>query len=150
VPRTKRRFEIVGESRGLTVIDDYAHHPTEIRATIAATRERYPGRRILVAFHAHTYSRTIAFKDDFAAAFTGVANVFVMDIFRSARECGSATISAEELAVAIAAHTPAQPSGGVAETAAQLLHEAKPDDVILCLGAGENDAVARLVVNGLP
>ena len=61
-----RRFDLKGEADGITVIDDYAHHPQEIAATIAAARERYPDRRIVAAFQPHTYSRTKALLDPFA------------------------------------------------------------------------------------
>src|SRR5262249_40737968 len=66
---TRRRFELKGEAGGVTVIDDYAHHPTEVRATLAAARERYPGRRIVVYLQPHTYSRTHTLLDTWASAF---------------------------------------------------------------------------------
>ena len=62
-----RRFDLAGEAAGITVIDDYAHHPTEIAATLQAARERFPDRRIWAIFQPHTYSRTKALIDDFAA-----------------------------------------------------------------------------------
>jgi UDP-N-acetylmuramate--alanine ligase len=66
---TGRRFELRGEAGGVTVIDDYAHHPTEIQATLRAARARYPQRRIWVVWQPHTYSRLRTLFDDFVAAF---------------------------------------------------------------------------------
>ncbi|MBI2483452.1 UDP-N-acetylmuramate--L-alanine ligase [Candidatus Uhrbacteria bacterium] len=145
---TRRRFEIIGTAAGSTVIDDYGHHPSEIRATLAAARTRYPGQRILCAFHAHTFSRTVALKDGFAAAFRDADQTYVMDIFGSAREPHGG-ITAAELAAAIAVQSPAVASGNVAETTAVLLRDVRPGDVVICMGAGENDHVARNVVTGL-
>lgn len=145
---TKRRFEVIGEVNGITVIDDYGHHPTEIRVTLAAVRERYPDRRILCVFHAHTFTRTIALKEDFARAFVGADQTYAMDIYGSAREQHGG-ITAAELAAMISTHSPAQASGGVEETVAALVRDAQPGDVILCIGAGENDRVARGVVDAL-
>jgi UDP-N-acetylmuramate--alanine ligase len=139
---TRRRFEVVGEVGDVTIIDDYGHHPTEIQATLAAVKERYPGRRILCAFHPHTFTRTIALKGAFATAFRGADQTYVMDIYGSAREQHGG-ITAEELAHMIAQHNPAVPSGGVAATVATLVRDARLGDVILCIGAGSNDEVAR-------
>lgn len=166
---TRRRFETVGVVRHsmsdngeIVVIDDYGHHPTEVHATLAAARERYPGRRILCAFHPHTFTRTIALKDGFARAFGDADRTFVMDIFGSARELpnnfspfhregeregeDSAHRAAEQLAAVIAAHSPAIASGNVEQTVAALARDVRPGDVVLCMGAGENDRVARALV----
>ncbi|MFH1099094.1 MAG: UDP-N-acetylmuramate--L-alanine ligase [Candidatus Uhrbacteria bacterium] len=142
---TRRRFEVIGEVNGVTVIDDYGHHPTEIRVTLAAARERYPGRRILCAFQPHTFTRTIALKDEFATAFRDADLTYIMNIFGSARERHGG-VTAAELAAAIAAHNPAVATGGVQETIAALLRDARPGDVIICMGAGENNEVARGLV----
>lgn len=138
-----RRFTLVGEQSGVTVVDDYAHHPSEIRATIAAAQERYQGRRIIAAFQPHTFTRTIALRDDFSRAFNGAAEVCVMDIFGSAREQHGG-ITAADLATDVTAQgVPARSSGGVEETIAALADMTQSGDVVLCLGAGENDKVAR-------
>ena len=81
----KRRFEYKGESKGVIVLDDYAHHPTEIAATISAAREYYPGRQIFVAFQPHTYSRTKTFLAHFAEALKLADKVFLLDVY-AARE----------------------------------------------------------------
>ncbi len=83
-----RRMTLRGQARGVTILDDYAHHPTEIRVTIEAARDRYRPRRTLVVFQPHQYSRTRAFLDDFAQAFLQADEVVVPDIYH-AREAKS-------------------------------------------------------------
>ncbi len=83
---TARRMEIMGEFRGATIIDDYAHHPTEIKATLAGARQIYGDRKIIVVFHPHTFTRTKALLDDFAKSFNDADEVIVLDIYGSARE----------------------------------------------------------------
>ncbi|MDO8622097.1 MAG: UDP-N-acetylmuramate--L-alanine ligase [bacterium] len=168
---TRRRFETVGEVGGITVIDDYGHHPTEIRVTLAAARERFSSRRILCAFHAHTFTRTIALKDTFATAFVSADRTYVMDIFGSAREQlphfspshregelegvgpsrnGSVAHNiTSDLVAAIHTNSPATASGNVEQTVEALLRDVRPGDVVICMGAGENDRVARLLVERL-
>ncbi len=82
---TGRRFEVRGEVAGVTVIDDYAHHPTEIKATLAAARSRYPGRRVWAVWQPHTYSRTRSLMDDFINSFEDADEVIVTEIY-AARE----------------------------------------------------------------
>jgi UDP-N-acetylmuramate--alanine ligase len=83
---TTRRMQVLGEFRGATVIDDYAHHPTEIKATLAAIRQKYGQRKLIVVFHPHTFSRTKALLDDFASSFNLADELIVLDIYGSARE----------------------------------------------------------------
>ena len=78
-----RRFEVKGEARGVTVVDDYAHHPTEIRATLAAARRRFGDRPLWVMFQPHTFSRTRTLLAEFAASFADADHVIIVDIFRS-------------------------------------------------------------------
>ena len=94
---TRRRFELKGEAGGITVIDDYAHHPTEVRATLAAARDRYPGRRIVVYLQPHTYSRTRALLDDWADAFGDADIVRIGEIY-AARERDTLGIDSATLA----------------------------------------------------
>jgi len=75
----RRRFELIGEAAGVTILDDYAHHPTEIRATLRAVRERYPGRMIVI-FQPHLYSRTLQFADGFADALLAADRIILTDI----------------------------------------------------------------------
>ncbi len=83
---TKRRFEYLGEKKGALVYDDYAHHPAEIQATLAAFHDLYPDNRLLVVFHPHTFTRTKALLEEFASSFERAESVAILDIYGSARE----------------------------------------------------------------
>ncbi|MCX6792289.1 MAG: UDP-N-acetylmuramate--L-alanine ligase, partial [Candidatus Gottesmanbacteria bacterium] len=101
---TKRRFERIGVIGGTTVIDDYAHHPKEIMATLAAAREWYPHKRIITVFQPHTYSRTKALMSEFSHAFTNAHRVILTDIYSSARETDTLGISGKTLVEETAKH----------------------------------------------
>ena len=88
---THRRFEFKGEKLGIKIIDDYAHHPTEIKATLSAA-QKYPHNRIFCVFQPHTYSRTISLFDDFVTAFDGCDELILGDIY-AAREKDTGVIS---------------------------------------------------------
>ena len=139
-----RRFEVVGERGGITVIDDYAHHPTEVRATLAAARARYPAQRIIVAFQPHTFSRTSLYKAEFAAALSQADRTYVTDIY-AAREADPGTVHARDIAAAVARRR-GHYSGDLAETVAQIVATATPGDVILTLGAGDITTVGPSVL----
>ncbi len=131
-----RRFQLKGAARGVAVIDDYGHHPTEIRATLAAARE-CGYRRIHVIFQPHRYSRTQALMDDFAQAFALAASVFVLDIY-AASEAALPGITAEKLAQRIVTgegHS-ATYAASFQEAAQAAAGRAQPGDAILTLGAG--------------
>jgi UDP-N-acetylmuramate--alanine ligase len=83
---TARRLELLGEFRGVKIYDDYAHHPTEVRATLGAVRQLYPKEKVIVVFHPHTYTRTKALLDQFAESFALADELIVLDIYGSARE----------------------------------------------------------------
>lgn len=134
-----RRFEPVGEAAGVTIVDDYAHHPTEVRATLAAARGRFPGQRLVVLFQPHTYSRTAYLLDGFRRCFAAADMLYILETF-AARETPAAGLSAEALAGEIA-EPPARylPSAAAAvELLAEQLH---PGDVLLTVGAGDVDQV---------
>jgi UDP-N-acetylmuramate--alanine ligase len=139
-----RRFEVVGEHSGITVIDDYAHHPTEVRATLAAARTRYPVRRIIVAFQPHTFSRTALYATEFAAALSHADLSYITDIY-AAREPDPGTIHARDIAGAVA-HGRGRYSGDLAATVAQIVATAQPGDVVLTLGAGDITTVGPSVL----
>ena len=80
---TGRRFDVRGRSNGVLLVDDYAHHPTEIRATLAGARARYPNRRIWAVWQPHTYSRTQTLKYEFSQAFKDADKVLVTEIYAS-------------------------------------------------------------------
>ncbi|HSP56616.1 MAG TPA: UDP-N-acetylmuramate--L-alanine ligase, partial [Dehalococcoidia bacterium] len=92
-----RRFELIGEEAGVMVFDDYAHHPTEVRATLTAARARFPGRRLVCLFQPHTFSRTSFLLDDFRTCFAGCDALYLADTY-AAREQPAAGMSAEQLA----------------------------------------------------
>ncbi len=140
----QRRFEVKGEANGIVVIDDYAHHPTQIRTTLRAARERYPGRTIWAVFQPHTYSRTRALLGEFAASFADADHVVVTDIY-AAREFDDLGVSAADI-MARMRHPDARYIPGLDEAAGHLLDHLKPGDVLLTLGAGDGYKVGEEVL----
>ncbi len=142
-----RRFELVGEAGGVTVIDDYAHHPSEVRATLAAARQRYPESEIWAVFQPHTYSRTAAFADQLASAFEQADHVIVTEIY-AAREQPDPEVTGEWLAGQLAnpdvRFVPTL--DGVLE---QLRGKVGADSVVLTLSAGDADRVGRELLASL-
>lgn len=133
-----RRFELKGEANGVTVVDDYAHHPSEIRVNLAAARVRFPDRRIWAAFQPHTYSRTKALLPEFAAALSEADRIAVLEIYPS-RETDTLGISAADLRALLPPETLA--ADGPADAAARLARRVKPGDVVFTFGAGDVTAV---------
>lgn len=143
----QRRFQLVGEVGGVTVIDDYAHHPTEIRATLAAARQRYPGRRLWAVWQPHTFSRTRLLIDEFAGSFAQADRVVALDIYASREETDPSITTAlvvERMNHPNAIHIPDRRAA-----ADYLLERLHPDDVVLTLGAGDGDIIGRWVLEGL-
>ncbi|MGC9359656.1 MAG: UDP-N-acetylmuramate--L-alanine ligase [Anaerolineae bacterium] len=141
-----RRFEVKGARNGITIVDDYAHHPTEIRATLAAARARYPGRRLVAVFQPHTYSRTEALLDEFAACFADADLVRLVDIF-PARPSECHTITSQELA-AVVDHRDVAHTGDIEQTTARLRAELEPGDVLITLGAGPGYLIGESLLAG--
>jgi UDP-N-acetylmuramate--alanine ligase len=129
-----RRFEMKGEAAGVTIIDDYAHHPTEVRATLLAARQRYPTRRIWAVFQPHTYSRTKALLDAWPGGFTAADRVMLLDIY-AARETDDLGVSSDDIAARLWGKT--LRAASPAEAASQLAKAVKPGDVVITLGAGD-------------
>ncbi|MEP7359588.1 MAG: UDP-N-acetylmuramate--L-alanine ligase [Anaerolineales bacterium] len=142
-----RRFDVMGEVRGVTWVDDYAHHPTEIRATLAAARRRFAGRPLWVMFQPHTFSRTRTLLADFAASFGDADHVVIVDIFRS-REAPDPAISSADI-VRRMSHADARYIPTLAEAAVYLGQCLRPGDVLLTLGAGDGNWVGQTVLNTL-
>jgi UDP-N-acetylmuramate--alanine ligase len=142
-----RRFEIKGEARGVIVVDDYAHHPTEIRATLSAARERFPGRRIWAVFQPHTYSRTRALMEEFARAFAEADEVIILPVY-AARETDDLGVSAQQL-VARMAHPRARHIASRHAAADYLVAHLRPGDVLLTMGAGDGYMVGEWVMDAL-
>ncbi len=143
----ERRFEIKGEAMGVVVVDDYAHHPTEVTVTLAAARDRYPGRRIWAVFQPHTYSRTKAMIDEFATSFGTADEVVVMDVY-GAREADDQRIGAPDL-VARMSHPRARHIGDRRYAAAFLADHVRSGDVLLTMGAGDGYMVGEWVLDVL-
>jgi UDP-N-acetylmuramate--alanine ligase len=131
-----RRFQQRGSEKGITVIDDYGHHPTEIRATLAAAHEcRY--NRVIAIFQPHRYTRTLHLMDEFARAFNQADEVFVLDIY-AASEKAIEGVSAETLTEKMRGfgHRSATYSGTMENAVEAVLAIAEKDDAVLTLGAG--------------
>ena len=143
----RRRFELVGEAGGVIVMDDYAHHPTEIAANVAAARERFAGRRLLAVFQPHTYSRTQYLLDTFRTCFRGLDELLVLSTY-AARELETAGIDAPTLAAQIESPKArfVADFDDAAAVASQLL---RPGDVFFTFGAGDVDAVGPLLLSRL-
>ena len=140
-----RRFEVKGEVGGVTVIDDYAHHPTEIKATLAAARKRFGDRKIWAMFQPHTFSRTKILLSEFASSFSDADHVLVTDIFRS-RESFDTSVSSKDI-VAQMKHADARYVPTLAEAGTVLLAELKSGDVLITLGAGDGNTVGEKVLS---
>jgi UDP-N-acetylmuramate--alanine ligase len=144
---TERRFEVKGQAGGVTVVDDYAHHPTEIRVTLSAARLKYPGRALWAVFQPHTYSRTFALLDGFAAAFDDADHVLVTGIY-AARESDSLGVSGADV-VNRMAHPDAQYMASLDDVVATLVDQVEPGDVVITLGAGDGYLVGERLLQSL-
>jgi UDP-N-acetylmuramate--alanine ligase len=141
---TGRRFEIHDDGE-FTIVDDYGHHPTEVAATIAAARERFPGARICVLFQPHLYSRTRHLADELAEALAGADEVTVTDIYPAREQpvpgvTGRLVVDALSDRGVLAAYTPSVDDG-----AARLARRARRGDVVLVVGAGDVDRAVGLL-----
>jgi UDP-N-acetylmuramate--alanine ligase len=142
-----RRFELIGEEGGVIVIDDYAHHPTEIAATLSAARMRWPTRRLWAVFQPHTYSRTKALLGEFAASFDDADRVIVLDIY-PAREKIDLGMHSSQL-VERMDHPGATFVPDTEGAAAYLLEQVEPDDVVITMSAGDGNRVGQLLLEAL-
>ncbi len=140
----RRRFQTVGDINGVLIIDDYAHHPTEIRATLSAARSGWPGRRIISVFQPHRYTRTLLLKDQFTAAFDDADKIIIGDIY-AASEKPIPGISGKNIADGIqskeAIYLPRKE-----KIVEYLMREIKEGDLILTLGAGDIYTVGREIL----
>jgi UDP-N-acetylmuramate--alanine ligase len=147
---SRRRSEVVGEARGVLFVDDYGHHPTEIRATLEGLRSFYPGRRLLVDFMPHTYSRTAALLDDFARCFESADQVILHRIYASAREQAGGQVDGRTLFREVSRRHPAvryfeEPLDCVGPLAGEL----REGDLFVTMGAGDNWKVGRELLRQL-
>jgi UDP-N-acetylmuramate--alanine ligase len=150
-PGIGRRLERKGEARGVVVYDDYGHHPTAIRATIAAIRQREPDRRVWAVYEPLTFHRTAAMLVDFADALAEADAVAVANIWAS-RDLDTTVTSPEALASAVRARRTgitAMAPGSVEETAAWLARNVHEGDAVLVMGGGRSYRIAELLLEQL-
>jgi len=121
----------------VTVVDDYAHHPTEIRATLAAARAAYPGRRVIAAFQPHLYSRTRDFAREFGAALANADAIFLTEIYPAREQPIDGVTSSLIVDAAEGAGARLAWRGERSELAQALEGHVKAGDVVLTLGAGD-------------
>lgn len=141
-----RRMEVKGEKDGVTVVDDYAHHPTEIRVTLKALREKYPDKRIICVFQPHQYSRTYKLLEDFKGAFGDADQVLIPNIYeaRDSHEDKS-KINAMALAENISqTHPAARWTEDFEKTVEILKQTTQTGDVVVTMGAGDVYQVGEL------
>jgi UDP-N-acetylmuramate--alanine ligase len=143
---TRRRFEPKGAGRGIRVFDDYAHHPTEVRATLTAARQVVGEGRLVVAFQPHRYSRTAAFRAEFGQALALADEVVVLEVYPAGEDPLPGASGAS-----VAAAVPLPPERVVFEpswsaVAARLVERAHPGDLVLTLGAGDVTMIGPEVV----
>ena len=146
-PGIARRFQLKGEAGGVTVIDDYAHHPTEIRATLAAARRRFPDRRIWAVFQPHTFSRTRQLLQEMAQSLEDADQVIVTDIY-PARETDDGSVHASQI-VDASSHPAIRHIPGLEEAAHHLAQAVGPGDVVITLGAGDGYRVGEWLLEAL-
>jgi len=144
-----RRFQVKGVERDVTVVDDYGHHPTEIRATLQAARECGYGR-VLVLFQPHRFTRTRDLMEDFAGAFGDADSVQVLDIYAASEKpiegvTGEAlTVRVREVSGKLVSY-----AGSMEEAVARLVADARAGDVIMTMGAGNVSAAGGMLLEGL-
>ncbi len=146
----KRRFEHVGAVRDVEVVDDYAHHPTEVRATLTAARDASTGTRWVV-FQPHRYSRTAAFARDFGAAFDDADRVVIMDVY-SAGEAPIPGVSGKTVVDAILRHRPRTRLAYFphrADVASYVADRVLPGDLVMTMGAGDVTAMGPEIIRAL-
>ncbi len=143
---TARRFEIVGEVQGIKIVDDYAHHPTEILATLAAARSQFPKGRVWAVWQPHTYSRTKALFTEFSRAFKDADEVIVSEVYAS-REPKEDFSSAE--VVSAMPHPSARYIAENPDISKYLLEHLRPGDVLVVLSAGDANQICRDVLSKL-
>lgn len=145
---TARRFEYIGERNGAILIDDYAHHPEEIKATLKAAREIYPKKNIITVFHPHTFTRTKALLQEFAQSFDDTDKAIIIDIYGSAREVQGG-VSSEELVNLINKynHNKAEYIPMIDGVIKNLKNKIGAQDVVISMGAGDVWKVASALRN---
>ena len=143
----RRRFEIRGSSKGVTVIDDYGHHPTEVRATLETARNFAGAGRVLVIFQPHRFSRTAVFAEEFATELARADHTYLLEIYPASESPIPGITSgviASKMSAGSVTYEPSMP-----EVIAKVINEAKSGDVVLTLGAEDVSSLAPLIVENL-
>ncbi len=145
---TWRRFEYKGvNEKGAAVYDDYAHHPTEIRATIEGFREKYPDKKLLVLFHPHLISRTVFFMEEFADALSTADESLILPVYQARGE-DQLPVSNDVLADKITARgVSSQTVSGFSDAIEKVIALSDPDTVVVTMGAGDVYKVAQELVS---
>lgn len=144
---TARRFEYIGDYQGAKVYSDFGHHPTEIRETVKALREKFPENRILLIYQPHMFTRTKYLFDDFVKVFKEAPadKIFIMDIYKS-REHDLGEVTSKQLVEAINKSSVSH-LGGVTETLDKLRPEIKNGDIVFFMSAGDTDRLAKELIS---
>ena len=145
-----RRFEVLGHEHGITVVDDYAHHPTEIRATLAAARSAWPESRLVVLFEPHRYTRTQMLMDEFSSAFSDADEIWITEIY-PASEPAIVGVSGRRLArlVGDTCGKHVHFVSSVSLLSESVLSHLRPGDIVMTLGAGAIGSVGTQMLNSL-
>ncbi len=143
-----RRFDLRGEAAGVVIVDDYAHHPTEIKATLEAARQRYPNRRVWAAWQPHTYSRTRLLGEEFIAALREADRVVVTEVYAAREQAPKDGFSSRQL-VERMQHPGAAYCATLEEAASYLYAHLRANDVLLVLSAGDALELSRIVFERL-
>ncbi len=148
----KRRFEMKFQEKGIMCFDDYAHHPTEIEATIKACQSRFPNKKLIVIFQPHTYSRTESFKEAFVETLSLADDVLLLPIFGSARESEAKTSIHSQDLVTLSEHKEMKNFQAFEDRDSLITHlktRLKPGDIVMTMGAGDvyqlSDRIHELV-----
>lgn len=145
---TKRRFEVMGQIGTTLVIDDYGHHPTEIKETLKAARQRFSGKNIWCVFGPHTFSRTEKLFDEFASSFSAIDAVYVLDIYTSARE-KTGNITSQDLVDRMNMYGINAHYAGSKERAVEFLKPHLSEiDILITIGAGDVWRVGENILYG--
>ncbi|WP_026477282.1 UDP-N-acetylmuramate--L-alanine ligase [Alkaliphilus transvaalensis] len=144
---TRRRFDLLGEVNGAKVVDDYAHHPVEIKANLEAAKN-YPHKEIWCVFQPHTYTRTRALLQEFSQSFQLADHVIITDIY-AAREKDEGVVHSRQLADLIKEnnHTDVRYIKDFEEIADLLYHNLQPQDLIITMGAGDVNRIGEMLIN---
>lgn len=141
---TWRRMEIKGERNGVTIIDDYAHHPKEIRATLRAMREAYPDGRIICVFQPHTHDRTLKLYDEFLSSFQDADLVIIPNVYNARSDIETGTVDVDRFTADIkrVSGTATINGQGLEQTRQTVEAAMNPGDIVVVMGAGDIASLA--------